>query len=689
MDVSKDLLLEIGTEELPPKALKSLRDALQEAMVTGLDQAGIACRTAKAYATPRRLAVYCEDVPIKQADRLLERRGPALASAFDAQGTPTRAALGFAQSCGVEIEALQRLETDKGSWLFYRTQELGRPALELIAPIAEQALKALPIPKRMRWGSLDTEFVRPVHWVVALFGEQLIEAQILGLTTQRETYGHRFHHPGAIVLSQPSDYKTLLEEHGYVQADFEIRCALIRSQVETIAAELGGRAIMDLDLLEEVTALVEWPVPVAGHFDTRFLQVPQEALISTMQGNQKYFPVLDEQGVLMPHFITISNIVSTAPEQVREGNERVVRPRLADAEFFWKQDQQKALAERIDGLRNVTFQQQLGSLHDKSERIARLCAYLANTLGLDATDALRAARLCKCDLQTEMVHEFPELQGIMGRYYAEHDGELPAVSQALYEQYLPRHAGDVLPATQLGRMLAISDRLDTLVGIFAIGQRPSGTKDPFGLRRAALGVLRILIECELDLDLHVLLERVAAELASHVNTDKAATEVLSYMMERLRAYYQDQGIEVGVFEAVLALQPKRPLDFAKRIHAVDQFLTLPEAEALASAHKRIHNILKKEAGHVNPEVDRMYLQEAAEKALYQQLEETSEQALPLFAAGDYVQGLSMLAALRDPVDAFFDQVMVMVDEIKVRNNRLALLQRLSNIFLQVADLSKL
>ncbi len=689
MDLRDDLLIEIGTEELPPKALKSLAAAFAQELGEGLNAAGIGAQSIKYYATPRRLAVYCQQLPLTQASRVVERRGPALAAAFDASGAPTKAAIGFAQSCGVEVAQLQRLETDKGAWLCYRSEEAGQTAAALIPERVEAALKALPVPKRMRWGSGETEFVRPVHWVVALLGEQVLDCEILGLHAGRITYGHRFHHPQPITLQTPGEYVRVLAERGYVQADFEARCALIKEQVSAAAQALNGYALQDQALLEEVAALVEWPVVVTGHFEPHFLEVPQEALISTMQGNQKYFPVVDEHGALMAHFITVSNIASHDPQQVREGNERVIRPRLADARFFWQQDRRHALAERIDSLRSVTFQQKLGSLHDKSERVAKLCSHLAETLKINPSDALRAARLAKCDLQTQMVHEFPELQGIMGRYYAQHDGEPSQVSQALEQHYWPRHAGDQLPQSPLAQALAISDRLDTLVGIFALGQRPTGTKDPFGLRRAALGVLRILIEGRLALDLQTLLQRAAAELEPRVPASAAIPELFAYMMERLRAYYLDRGIRLEVFEAVLALGPTVPLDFDQRVHAVSQFLELPEAQSLAAAHKRIHNILKKTEGSPPRTIELLYLHEAAEQQLHQALERVAAVASPHFARGEYVQGLTALAALREPVDAFFEQVMVMADDLKVRNNRLALLAQLNDTFSQAADLSRL
>jgi glycyl-tRNA synthetase beta chain len=690
MTQTHDLLIEIGTEELPPKALKGLRDAFAEGVAGGLAEAGIGAVKVHAYAAPRRLAMLCRDVPAHQPDQAVERRGPALNAAFDDDGNPTRAAQGFAASCGVAVEDLERLETDKGAWLVHRQVQPGRAAAELIPGVVEAALAALPIPRRMRWGESDAEFVRPVHWVVLLLGEAVVDASILGVKAGRETRGHRFHHPGALYIAEPAAYAPLLQTEGRVMPDFEARREAIVGQVEAAAKQLGGRAIMEADLLDEVTALVEWPSAIAGHFETRFLEVPQEALISTMQDNQKYFPVVDGEGRLMPHFITVSNIESREPERVREGNERVIRPRFADAEFFWKQDRRQPLDSHLDALRHVVFQRRLGSLHDKTERIARLSTRLADLLGVDHGEAHRAAMLSKCDLQTHMVFEFTELQGIMGRYYAAHDGEPQDVARALEEQYLPRHAGDALPQTGIGRVLALADRLDTLVGIFAIGEKPTGAKDPYGLRRAALGVLRILVERELDLDLEALIRAASEGYAdSDIKAAQAVGPVFDYMMERLRAYYTDRGIGVDVFEAVLACRPLRPLDFDRRVRGVEHFRSLPEAGSLAAAHKRIHNILKKVEGALPERIDPARMTEDAERLLHERLEDLRAITLPLFSEGRYTEGLAALAALREPVDRFFDTVLVMAEDEAVRNNRLALLNNLSGLFLEVADMSRL
>lgn len=684
----QDLLIEIGTEELPPKALRELRDAFARGVTQGLAEAGLEIGACQAYAAPRRLAVLIKDVPPRQADQSMERRGPAVSAAFDADGQPTRAAQGFAGSCGVDVSALERLETDKGAWLVHRHVEPGRETVDLVPAVVETALAGLPIPKRMRWGDGDAEFVRPVHWVILLLGDREIPATLLGIPAGRETRGHRFHHPDPLRVSTPAAYAALLAEEGHVLADFDARRDAIRQQVEQAAAELGGRAVLEASLLDEVTALVEWPVAVVGHFEARFLEVPQEALILTMQDNQKYFAVVDGQGRLMPHFITISNVDSREPERVREGNERVIRPRFADAEFFWKQDRKRPLESHLDALRHVVFQQKLGSLHAKTLRVEQLAGYLAGQIGAPETEARRAAHLCKCDLQTLMVYEFTELQGTMGRYYAQHDGEAASVARALEEQYLPRHAGDALPGEAVGRVLALADRLDTLVGIFAIGLKPTGAKDPFGLRRAALGVLRILVEAELPLDLEDLLQQAARGYGDAVPAMEAVPQVLDYVMERLRAYYHDRGIRPEVFDAVLSVRPTRPLDFDRRVRAVETFLGLPEAEPLAAAHKRIHNILRKVEGDLPERVDPKWLQEDAERALHERLEGLWAPVSAHFDAGEYTQGLTALAGLREPVDAFFEQVMVMAEDAALRDNRLALLNRLAGLFLRVADLSR-
>jgi len=686
---SCDLLIEIGTEELPPKALNTLCDAFAQGIADGLQDAGVGFSDFQAYAAPRRLAVVLQGVEAAQPDRAMEKRGPAVQAAFDADGKATKAAEGFARSCGVTVDQLQRISTDKGEWLVYKVQEKGRATAELLPEIVERSLARLPVPKRMRWGDGEEEFVRPVHWVVLLLGDDVVDARILGIQAGRDSRGHRFHYPHKISLANASEYVALLDNPGYVMVDREARAEAIRQQVEQAAEKLGGRALIDEDLLQEVTALVEWPVAVAGDFEEHFLQVPKESLISSMQDHQKYFPVLDTEGHLLPHFITVSNIESRDPARVKEGNERVIRPRLADAAFFWEQDRKHPLETHITSLDKVVFQNKLGSLGDKSRRVAKIAQQMADMLGANKDHAHRAALLSKCDLMCEMVFEFPDLQGIMGRYYAQHDGEPDDVAIALDEQYMPRFAGDELPTTASGQILAVADKLDTLMGIFAIGQKPSGEKDPFALRRAALGVLRILIERELPLDLRELLGFAADALAEVVAAEDSIDEVLDFILDRLRVYYLNQNIAVDVYEAVMELRPTTPLDFDRRMQAVNSFRSLPEAQSLAAANKRIRNILKKVSGELPAQVDEKLLQEAAEKELYAQLQQLAQQVMPLFEEGDYKAALQQLAGLRAAVDSFFDQVMVMADDEALKHNRIALLNQLSSLFLRAADLSLL
>jgi glycyl-tRNA synthetase beta chain len=690
----KDFLVELGTEELPPKALKKLADAFTAGIVEGLQNEHLSHSAVHSYAAPRRLAVWVEALQTAQPDKQLERRGPAVQAAFDDNGLPTKAAQGFARSCGVQVEELETLETDKGSWLVHRGFEQGKGARELLPAIVQHALDKLPIPKRMRWGDLSAEFVRPVHWLVLLLGEEVIDTEILAVESGRETRGHRFHHPHAISINQPSEYAPLLETEGRVVADFEQRREAIRGQVQEAAVRLGGKAVIDASLLDEVTGMVEWPVAVAGSFDRRFLDVPAEALISAMKGHQKYFHVVDADDTLMPNFITVSNIDSKDISAVRDGNERVIRPRLADAEFFWHQDRKQSLAGYRDALKHVVFQKQLGTLFHKSERIAGLAGAIAEQLGAQRSEAERAGQLAKCDLMSEMVGEFPELQGTMGRYYAAHDGEPAEVVAAMDEQYMPRFAGDRLPANPVGQAVAIADKLDTLVGIFGIGQPPTGSKDPFALRRAALGVLRTLIEQRLELDLTNLIDESIAHYKTGGNAFDAKLDgqVFDFMMERLRVYYSDIGISVDVFEAVLAVRPTRPYDFDQRVRAVNAFRELAEAESLAAANKRASNILRqaREKGETfSDQVDSTLLQEQEEQVLAERIVKVGAAVKPELEKFDYSTALQQMAELRQPVDAFFDEVMVMAEDEGVRRNRLALLNSLRELFLRVADVSQL
>jgi len=689
MTEKHDLLIEIGTEELPPLSLRRLAESFKTSLSNLLDEHELRHGRSHAHASPRRLAVHIEQVPRHQPDREVIRRGPALTAAFDEDGNPTRPAEGFARSCGVTVAELDQLETDKGSWLAWRTHETGKPAEEIVPELIERALKNLPTPRRMRWADRSEEFVRPVHWIVLLLGDEPVRANILGLMADRYTRGHRFHYNKKLSVSDPAAYVETLRQQGHVLVDMDQRRDTIRSQVLGAARNLGGNALIDDALLEEVTALVEWPSVITGDFEHRFLEIPAEALISSMQHHQKFFPIVDEKGALMPHFITVANIESREPSMVKAGNERVIRPRLEDAAFFWNQDRKHPLLHRAAQLDTVTFQQQLGSLGDKQRRIEAIAGFIAGVIGSSVEYAQRAATLCKCDLLTSMVFEFPELQGVMGRYYAKHDGESAEVAAALNEQYMPRFAGDALPSTHTGQALAIADRLDTLTGIFAIGQPPTGDKDPFALRRAALGVLRIMIEHELDLDLHELIAVAAAIMPPEVKAARITDALFDFMMERLRAYYLDSGYDGDTFESVLARRPLRPIDFDQRMRAVKAFRNLPESESLASANKRIRNILRKSGAGVLAGYDDTLLQEGAEQDLAKAMRELDMIVSPLFEQRAYTESLCALAALRDPIDSYFDTVMVMVDDPRLRNNRLALLNTLSELFLRVADISRL
>lgn len=691
----RDFLVEVGTEELPPKALLDLSQAFVSGVQAGLAHAGLAHGEMLAYATPRRLAIWVKRLSERQPEQNLKRRGPPVSAAFDATGAPTRAALAFAQSCGTSVEQLQRLKEAKGTFVYFIGTKPGIDAVTLLPGIVETALAALPIPKRMRWGTGAAEFVRPVHWLVMLYGKDVIPATLLDTPSSNLTQGHRFHAPRPMRVTTPGSYARILRTRGYVLADFTERREKIRELATSAATELGGRALFDAALLDEVTALVEWPVAVAGRFDVRFLALPREVLISTLQDHQRYFPVEDAHGTLMACFITMSNIESREPNKVREGNERVVHSRLADAAFFWEQDRKQPLAAWRPALDGVTFQAKLGSLGDKTRRVRALAGEIAEAMRVDRASAERAAELCKCDLLSAMVGEFPELQGTMGRYYAILDKEPQEVADAIREHYLPRTAGDALPPSNVGVVLALADKLDTLAGIFAIGQKPSGTRDPFGLRRAAIGVLRMLIERRLDLDLRALIERAVALQA--LTAPGTANEVYDYILERLRAYYLEgagrtaaaSAISTEMFDAVLATQPRSPLDFDARLAALAAFLELPEAASLTAANKRIANILKKADGAPRAAVDVQALQAPAEVRLFDAMRALSSTVSKTTAQREYTASLGHLAQLRGVVDTFFDEVMVMDPDDKLRANRLALLAELRGLFAGVADLSRL
>lgn len=684
-----DFLVEIGTEELPPKALKKLSEAFASGIQAGLDEVELSYGAVSIYASPRRLAVRVEQLQRVQADKTVEKKGPAKKAAFDDQGQATKALLGFARGCGAEVSELSEIETDKGTWMVYYQAQQGQTAEVLLPEIVNQSLAKLPIPKRMRWGASDVEFVRPVHWVLMLLDEVVVPAEILGLKTGNTTRGHRFHAPQEIQITSPAVYLSTLESEGKVKADFASRSDMIRKQVEAAAKSLGGIADIDEDLLEEVTALNEWPQAVVGDFDEVFLSVPSEALISAMKGHQKYFHLLNQDGSLMAKFITFSNIESNNPDSVKKGNERVIRPRLSDAKFFWDQDRKQSLDDFLPRLKTVVFQQKLGTLFNKIERLETLAVKIGKPLGEEPQLLERAARLSKCDLMSEMVGEFPELQGIMGRYYALEQGENAAVADALDAQYQPRFAGDDLPNSGVAQALAIADKLDTITGIFGLGQVPTGDKDPFALRRSALGLLRIMIEKQLNLDL-MLLIRESLKLHDAVDaTDALAADIYDFIVSRLKAYYADKGISAEEFEAVRVCEPSHPIDFDKRIAAVQQFSAMEEAESLSAANKRISNILKKLDQPFAETVDTNLFETDAEKNLFATLDELREEVSRLIADRDYAQAMQTLAKIRQPVDAFFDDVMVMADDLNVRNNRLALLNQIYQLFLQIADISRL
>lgn len=688
---TRPLLLEIGCEELPSSALYDLGDNLHRALLAQLEDRRLSYGASRWFATPRRLAVLVEDLAEQAPDRERESLGPPLAQAKDGEGRWTRAAEGFATRCGVSPDELQVIHTAKGERLGMRETEAGPVTAEHLGALINEAVAALPIAKRMRWGAGRVEFARPVHWVLLLYGEQSEFGPVLGVNSARDSYGHRFHAPQPITVTHPQHYEAQLLE-AYVVADFDQRAAMIREQVEALAADFGASALIDDSLLREVCSLVEWPVALAGRFDEAFLEVPAEALISSMQSHQKYFPLVadDDGAALLPRFITVSNIQSRDPAQIVAGNERVIRPRLADAAFFYRQDLKHTLASQLPRLDDVVFQKELGTLGDRARRLGSLAASLATATGADAMQAERAGQLCKVDLVCEMVQEFADMQGIAGAYYARHDGEDDAVATAIQEHYWPLGAGSQLPGTPLSLTVALADRLDTLVGIFGIGQTPSGSRDPFGLRRAAIAVLRLCSEPGIDLDLREALERAAAGYPQGVLSADTVAAVIDYTLDRLPALYEREAIPIEVFRAVRATGVTRPLDLARRVRAVQAFSQREGGIALAAANKRVANILAKlQSGHQFTEVSADLLQEGAEKSLYEALGSAGQRADEALGEGDYVAALESLASLRVPVDAFFDGVMVNAEDPALRNNRLNLLKGLRDQFLAIADVSQL
>ena len=684
-----DLLVELGTEDLPARLLLDQASELGEVLCEQLTDAGLSFGPHRVFCTPRRLAVLLEHLDTRQPDRLVERKGPATAIAFDQEGNPTAAATGFARACATEVDRLQVETGEGGPRLVFREQQAGLETRALLPGLLDTAFSRLTVRKRMRWNETGGEFIRPVRWLVVLFGTETVPVRAFGLASDRITCGHRFHSPNAIRLARPCEYSEVLETQGHVLADFAVRQAAIREQVDTLAASVKARPVYTRALLDEITGLVEWPQALLGGFDTRFLDVPREVLVITMQDKQKYIPLVNENGELLPQFILVSNIDSTAPERVRQGNEKVIVPRFEDADFFWQRDLDRTLESRLEKLKDVVYEKELGSLYDKTLRVSRLAGMISGDAGADPDLCRRAALLGKCDLVSEIVGELPELQGIAGRYLALHDREDAQVAQAIEEQYLPRQAGGALPESAPGKVLAIADRLDTLAGIFAIGKKPTGLKDPYGLRRAALAVLRIMIETGVNVDLHAGLHQAAGLFPKGLCADGVADEVFGYMIKRLHAYFSGQGIAPDVIDSVLANRPARPSDIAARIEAVRRFRKLAEAASLAAANKRIRNILRKAgSGETGPVRTELFTEEA-ENTLYAAIEELSCDVEHLFHRRDYEQALSRLANLRQPVDSFFDHVMVMDDDEQLKTNRIALLARIDSLFMHVADFSRL
>ncbi|MGO4095811.1 glycine--tRNA ligase subunit beta [Vibrio cholerae] len=686
--MAKEFLIELGTEELPPKQLRTLAEAFAANFAAELAAADIAHEGVTWFATPRRLALKVANLAESQPDRVVEKRGPAVNVAFDADGKPTKAAEGWARGNGITVEQAERLVTDKGEWLLFKEQVQGQQTASVVVEMAAKALANLPIAKPMRWGDKETQFIRPVKTLTILFGSELIQGEILGVASARTIRGHRFMGEAEFTIESAEQYPAILEERGKVIADYATRKAMIIEGSQQAAQQLGGIADLEDALVEEVTSLVEWPVVMTAKFEEKFLKVPAEALVYTMKGDQKYFPVYDASKKLLPNFIFVSNIESKEPRHIVEGNEKVVRPRLADAEFFFNTDRKRPLVDRLPLLENAIFQQQLGTIKDKTDRITELAGYIAEQIGADVEKSKRAGLLAKCDLMTSMVFEFTDTQGVMGMHYARHDGEAEEVAVALNEQYMPRFAGDELPSRGVSAAVAMADKLDTIVGIFGIGQAPKGS-DPFALRRASLGVLRILVEYGYPLDLVDLIAKAKSLFGNRLTNANVEQEVIEFMLGRFPTWYQDAGFSIDIIQAVLARNPTKPADFDQRVKAVSHFRALEEAEALAAANKRVGNILAKYDGELGEEIDLALLQEDAEKALAEAVEIMAEALEPAFATGNYQEALSKLAGLRAPVDAFFDNVMVMADDEALKKNRLTLLNKLRNLFLQIADISLL
>nr|WP_220225577.1 glycine--tRNA ligase subunit beta [Gilliamella sp. ESL0443] len=685
--MQKTFLVEIGTEELPPKSLRTLAESFAANFIEQLDNANLEHGEVLWFASPRRLALKVLNLNDTQPDSQVVKRGPAVSAAFDANGKPTKAAEGWARGCGIDISQAERIQTDKGEWLSYTHNQKGQPVVNLLCDMVKNALNKLPIPKPMRWAARQVEFIRPSHTVTMLYGDQLVPGVILDIQSDRIIRGHRFMGEQEFTIDNADQYPEILEQRGKVIADYNKRKSIIKQQVQEAAEKLNGKADLTESLLEEVSSLVEWPVVLTAKFEERFLEVPAESLVYTMKGDQKYFPVYDKQGKLLPNFIFVANIESKDPQVVISGNEKVVRPRLADAEFFYRTDLKQRLEDRLPRLETVLFQQQLGTVKDKALRIEALSGFIAEKIGANTEQAKRAGKLTKCDLVTNTVFEFPETQGIIGRYIAIKDGESIEVATAIEEQYKPRFSGDELPSTPVSSAVSIAEKMDTLAGIFGIGQHPKGDKDPFALRRAAIGVLRIIVEKSLPLDLVELASFATSLYGNKLTNNNVVIDIVNFMQGRFRAWYQEKGFAIDTIQAVLAINPTKPADFDTRVNAVTHFRTLPEASSLAEANKRVSNILSKSENAIPENINASLLETGAESELAMQIAILTDKLAPYFTEGRYQDALIELASLKAPIDTFFEKVMVMVDDEKIKLNRLALLKKLQNLFLKVADIS--
>ncbi|MFK5892300.1 MAG: glycine--tRNA ligase subunit beta [Pseudomonadota bacterium] len=686
---TKNLLIELGTEELPPTSLATLSEHFTSGIVSQLDKLQLSYDQVESFATPRRLAVVIKNLACKQADLTQSRKGPAVAAAFDEQGEPSKAAIGFAKSCKTTVDQLSREKTDKGEWLSFTVTQSGKETSALLADVIQNSLDKLPIAKRMRWGDLDSLFVRPVHWLVVLFGQQVVNCNLMSVSSSNLTYGHRFHHPASLVINDPLDYEKILTNQAWVIPSFTRRKELVRQQVIDIANNNNAKAVIDENLLNEVTGMVEWPVALSGSFDKEFLEIPAEALISAMKKHQKYFHLLDKEDNLLPIFITVANIQSKQIKLIIEGNERVIRPRLSDANFFWKNDLQTPVETHIESLKKVVYQNKLGTLFDKTERVVAISVYLTTLLGNDFSIAKRAAYLSKTDLMSEMIGEFPDLQGIMGRYYAQHNGEDKNVAIALDEQYLPRFSGDKVSTNAYAQILSIADRIDSLFGIFSIGLQPTGDKDPFALRRASLGILRTIVENKLDINLVNLIQEVSIVFPDNISNQADISVLIKFIDDRFKGYLFDRGITNDIFDSVCAIKIHNPYDFYLRVQAVNNFASLPEAKSLAAANKRISNILKKNKLQSGFVIDSQLFIEDSEQALFNSISTLKEQLNNLYQQRDYTQYLVLLSGLHKNIDQFFDNVMVLCEDEALKNNRIALVYSVRNLFIKIADLSLL